>query len=201
MEVIAVVRTHGERTAGECIRRVREQVAEVRVLDIAPFSDAVRECFRIGRAAKWLLTVDGDVLLNPGAADRLIAQARKMKGWQVVGVVHDKLADRERMAGVRLYRGSSLQDVLPHVSDTQVRPEGALARLFGGWEMSERVVGLHDHEQWRRDYHRKGAQHRVKHPDWAKHVERVWKRGDDDLKAAYQGWHGLPLTIGERDGL
>ena len=97
--MIAVVRACGERTEAECIRRVRAQVEEVRVIHVAPFHEAVRECFRIAidSGARWLLTVDADVLLDRGAVKSLYAQAAKIKGWQVVGRVRDRLSDSIRM--------------------------------------------------------------------------------------------------------
>lgn len=201
--MIAVVRACGERTEAECIRRVRAQVEEVRVIHVAPFHEAVRECFRIAidSGARWLLTVDADVLLHPGAVKSLYAQAAKIKGWQVVGRVRDRLSDSIRMAGVRMYRVSVLPAVLPYVSDGTPRPEGTLARLFAGWEESRVVCGLHDYHQWLRDYHRKGAQHRAKHPEWTKHAERWRNSSDPELIAAARGWDGLPLDMVERDAI
>ena len=203
MEVIAAVRACGERTEGECVRRVREDVQAVHVLHVAPFSEAVRECFRLAIAskAKWLLTVDADVLLDRGAVKSLYAQASKIKGWQVVGRVRDRLSDSVRMAGVRMYRVSVLPAVLPYVSEGTPRPEGTLARLFAGWEESQAVCGLHDYHQWLRDYHRKGAQHRAKHPEWTKHAERWRNSSDPELIAAARGWDGLPLDMVERDAI
>ena len=199
MEVIAVVRSFGERTQDECVARVARQVKDVRVLRVEPFHEAVRECFRIAidSGAGWLLTVDADVLLHHGAVAGLLKQARQMKGWQVVGLTSDKLSCRDRMAGVRMYRASVLDAVLPYVPAV-VRPEGTLARLFAGWEKSEGVVGLHDHGQWRADYHRKGAQHRAKHPAWESLAVKWRASSDLDLQAAAQGWDGVPLTIPEK---
>ena len=200
MEVIAVVRTFGERTQDECVRRVRRQVSDVRVIRVEPFADAVRECFRIAidADARWLVTVDADVLLDAGAIKGLLAQAGKCRGWQVVGRVRDKFAGAVRMAGVRAYRVSVLPSVLPYVPDA-VRPEGTLARLFAGWEPSNAVLGRHDYEQWLRDCYRKGAQHRAKHPQWAATVELDWKRSPDaDFRAAYAGWHGVPFDLPEK---
>lgn len=201
MEVIAVVRACGERTEAECISRVRAQVEEVRVIHVAPFHEAVRECFRIAidSGASWLLTVDADVLLHPRAVKSILAQAKKWQGWQVVGRVSDRMSGRDRMAGVRMYRANTLPAVLPYVPEV-VRPEGTLARLFAGWEPSKDVMGLHDHEQWYADYHRKGAQHRAKHPEWTELARKWRKSGDPELIAAARGWDGEPLGMAERDG-
>ena len=100
MEVIAVVRSFGERTQDECVARVARQVKDVRVIRVEPFHEAVRECFRVAieAGASWLLTVDADVLLHHGAAGALLKQARQARGWQVVGVTSDKLSGRDRMA-------------------------------------------------------------------------------------------------------
>ena len=198
MEVLAIVRSTGERTEAECIRRVMTQVEGVDTLRIAPFHEAVRECFRRGieSGAQWLLTVDADVLLHRNAVRELMAQP--VNGWQIVGQVKDKLYGGVKLAGVRLYRVSKLPEVLPYVSDV-LRPEGALTKIFEGWEPSREVVGHHDFDQWYRDYHRKGAQHRVKHPGWEKRVKYEWRRSPDrDLQAAWAGWAGQPMMFQEK---
>ena len=102
--MIAAVRACGERTEGECVRRVREDVQAVHVLYVAPFSEAVRECFRLAIAsnAKWLLTVDADVLLDRGAVKALYAQPPQMQGWLVVGRARDRVPDWATTAGVTL---------------------------------------------------------------------------------------------------
>lgn len=197
MEVIAVVRTFGERTQAECIRRVREQVQEVRVIQVAPFHEAVRECFRIGigSGAEWMLTVDADVLLHDGAVAQLLCEARTCSVRQIVGRVQDKLYGGVKLAGVRLYRVSGLAEMLPHVADV-IRPEGDLAKRFG-YVRSDVVVGLHDYHQWRRDYYRKGRQHRVKHPHWTVRAAKWRKSKDLDLVATAQGWDGVEFTVPE----
>lgn len=201
MEVLAIVRSIGERTEAECIRRVRAQVQDMETIHVEPFHEAVRECFRRGIAsgAKWLLTVDADVLLERNAVAKLLGQAGA--GWQIVGKVNDKLYGGVKLAGVRLYRVANLPEVLPYVSDV-LRPEGNLTKVFDGWEPSADVVGRHDFEQWYRDYHRKGAQHRIKHPGWEKRVKYEWRRSPDrDLQVAWAGWAGLPMTFQEKSGL
>lgn len=201
-DVIAVVRSMGERTESACVRRIEAQAGRVEVLrDVTPFAEAVRQCFTLAieSGAAWLLTVDADVLPEKGALRALMRQASSHRGWQIVGRVNCRLYGGTRMAGVRLYRVSALPAVLPYIPSGIARPEGTLARLFAGWEPSDSVVGLHDHEQWMRDYHRKGLQHREKHPDWKKRAEGWRASGKPDLMAAAQGWYGEPLTIPERE--
>lgn len=200
---MAVVRTFGERTEAECVKRVRKQLADVQVIHVEPFAEAVRECFRlaINSKADWLLTVDADVLLNSGAVASLLNQAKTLDGWQIVGIVKDKLAGRARMAGVRLYRIAALPEALPLVSNDEVRPEGSIARALGGWEKSREVVGKHDFEQFYRDLYRKGQMASIKHPGWG-NLAAEWRRSrDPDLRAAYAGWAGLPLGMKEKEPL
>lgn len=201
-DLIAVVRSVGERTESACVRRIKAQCERVEVLrNVTPFPAAVRQCFSlaIDAGAAWLLTVDADVLPDPKLVRHMMHQARDLRGWQITGRVYCRLYGGERMAGVRLYRVSVLGAVMPHVTDLTARPEGTLARLFAGWEPSNAVMGRHDDEQWMRDYHRKGLQHREKHPDWTKRAASWRASGKPDLMAAAQGWYGEPLTVPERE--
>jgi hypothetical protein len=197
LEVVTVIRTNGERTAAACEWYAKRLFANVQPIRVAPFAEAVRECFRIGIASRadWLVTIDADLLVLDGALN-LLRVAKRTTGWQVLGRVRDRLYGGIRRGGVRVYRVATLDRVLPLVRDDAIRPEGDLAGIVPGVEMVETVTALHDYEQWYADLYRKGAAHRIKHPNW--NVERWRKSEDRDLRVAYAGWIGSPMPYREK---
>lgn len=204
--VYAVIRSIGERTAERCERIVSVQCPYA-VISVAPFVDAVRESLRLGvqSGAEWLLTVDADMLLSPDVVRQCEAVAAilppDVAQFQVQTL--DYLLGAVRPAGPRMYRVSRIPEFLSVLKDC-VRPEGAMTRIVERFQPVEMLVGRHDFEQWRRDYHRKGAQHRAKNGHSARWRKRAlyWKSSADlDMQAAWQGWIGEPLTIPEKGPL
>lgn len=199
---IAVIRTQGERTESLCLDLALDQFDAVAAVSQSPFSEAVRECMRIGirSGREWLVTIDADVLISPTYWEDMqpiIADADSA-AWQILGRMDDKLSGSIRQGGVRAWRGSALPRLIDHVRDT-VRPEGDLCARFPGWIEADAVTGRHDYEQFYRDLYRKGAAHRRKHPKWSEMVEDRWRNSSDrDLQAAYAGWHGAPLKFTEK---
>ena len=198
-DAVAVVRTQGERTEQLCARLAFEQFDDVTLINVAPFGEAVRECYRIGidSGAKWLVTIDADMLIAPDYAERMSDIVRDLPDdvWQVLGDTDDKLSMSVRQGGLRLHRVSALPGLIERVQDDAVRPESALCHAVGGWKYVNVVTCRHDYEQWFADLHRKGAQHRRKHKGWAWTVVPCWREsGDPDLVAAWQGWQGVALS-------
>jgi hypothetical protein len=192
-----VLRTAGERTAELAEQLLREQCETLHVLRVAPFAEAVRQCYRIAieSGAPWLLTCDADVLVAPDMADQVQRIAQRMPGsaWQAIGYVDDKLAGCARLGGLRLHRASELAGLIDRIADS-VRPEADLCRLRPNWQRVRIVLGRHDFEQWYRDLHRKGAVHRGKHSSWGASIVPRWRASKDrDLQAALRGWDGLGL--------
>ena len=209
MNVVTVIRTNGERTAAVCERLVREQADEVHVIAIKPFTAAVIRCFEIGleSGADWLMTVDADVLVRPGAVRELWAYMHRMRPavCHYQGTILDKLSMSERVAGPRMWRVSALEQLLPLVEDAIRVESNVLQRAKKlGWRselLSEFNAGVHDYEQYYRDLYRKAKVHSIKFASWGQAIVPKWRRGDLDLQAAYAGWYGLPWTEEEKDPL
>lgn len=201
--LIAVVRSAGERTLDICRRLLESELSERRVHVIAerPFEKALTHCYEIGlqSGAEWMLTVDADVLVRPGAVGELLSVARELPPnfVQLEGLVQDKLKGGYRKAGHRIYRASLLHHALASIpaAGAEIRPEfSTLERLvelgYPSFECDV-VFGVHDYEQYFRDLYRKAFVHGQKHPEWA--VERVpiWRDHaglDPDLRVALRGF-------------
>lgn len=201
IETLVTIRVASERTAHAC-QEIIEQTNPDHVLVIRtePFVEAVRQCLgaAIALRATWLMTVDGDMLVSPDALARLVALARReaQSVWQIQGQMLCKLGGI-RNCGPRLIRGAAAKAALEHLTDA-VRPEAELTRALPGFRKVECQTGLHDYLQWYRDYHRKGAAHRLKHPTWRVKAQR-WQQSDDpDLIAAWHGWAGVPFDFEEK---
>lgn len=203
---IVVLRTNGERTADLAHRFLCEEFKTVHRIEIKPFHEAVRVGFKlaIDSGSEWLITCDGDVLINPGVSRRLAWVAAEMEPsyWQAIGQVKDKLAGCARLGGLRLYRVAFLHKAVESVAAV-VRPEAELCKIYPRWLRLPDVFGSHDYEQYYRDLYRKGAQHRVKHQSWAKNIVPIWTMSQDkDLLTALAGWHGDPMPFcDEKDPL
>src|SRR5690606_28968699 len=121
-----VLRTAGERTAELAEQLLREQCETLHVLRVAPFAEAVRQCYRIAieSGAPWLLTCDADVLVAPDMADQVQRIAQRMPGsaWQAIGYDADKLAGCARLGGLRPHRASELAGLSDRIADS-ARPE------------------------------------------------------------------------------
>lgn len=192
-----VLRCAGERTQFEAANRLMDQSDDVVSISVAPFSDAVRKCYQlaIDRAAKWLVTCDADVLVDADAAEQILRIVKLMpsEAWQAIGQVNDKLAGCVRLGGLRIHRVSALPKAIMLVNDVAIRPEADLCLKMPNWVRARVTLGSHDFEQWYRDLYRKGAQHRKKHPTWARSIAHRWRASHDlDLRAAGLGWDGHP---------
>lgn len=175
VSVTVVVRSAGERTTDICLALVRSQLpnATVSLLELNPFEAALRRCYELGieSRAKWMLTVDADVLLRPGSGAEMLAAAESMPQYffQLEGRVYDKVTGMYRRAGHRIYRTAMLERALAEIPafGTQLRPESYTIRNMGEAGFPSRrcafVVGVHDFEQYYRDLYRKGLLHAAKH--------------------------------------
>lgn len=162
-----IVRTAGERTADVCIARLIAMLPDAKIhrLEIAPFADAVRECYRIGSLSEgeWFLTCDGDVLPD----ENLLTFVDRLKMYPDVGMVvatiDDWILDMERPGGVRACHPSVAIKIANNVKVTR-RPESLALRRAGVVTMiDETVVGTHDKEQWLRGVYRTTLHHLHKH--------------------------------------
>ena len=204
----AVVRSCGERTEALCCRLVEQQLppgASLSVVSGAPFEKTLRACYEtaIAAAADWTLTVDADLLLAPGALDRLLRLAAQMPPafLQLEARAFDQIQGRWREVGHRIYRTELLPKALAILPahGALIRPESATIKRLGDQGHRSRMVdvpvGLHDFEQYRRDLYRKAFTHAAKHRSRAgRIIERCAARRavDDDHLVMLKGvWDGL----------
>lgn len=210
LDIIAVVRTAHERTADAAVALAAAQLpaGAVEVVCEKPFEKALKKTFEIGirRNARWTMTLDGDVLLRPGAIEKFIAQAEAMPDnfVQIEGRIHDKLTGMYRQAGHRIYRTSLLPLVLQQVPapGEQMRPEySTLQKMEKLGHPSRRVglvVGIHDYEQYLRDVYRKSHVHATKHAMWLQEFVERWKKlgvTDDDFRVALRGLYDGLISL------
>lgn len=177
-DVLVIVRSSGERTEKACIHRLQEifgKQSVVLIKGIVPFSEAVRESFKVALEAdkKWTLVVDADVLLSDNIVSFLelcneYSQEHK-KAFAFGGLLYDKFLLQNRVVGAHLYRTKYIGKAMKYVDagSRKLRPETYVKK-----EMQKRgydvyicniVIGLHDFFQYNRDIFRKGILHSKKH--------------------------------------
>jgi hypothetical protein len=177
-------------------------------VDEAPFEMALRRCYEIGieSDARWMMTLDADVLLQENAVSELLAEAESLPGhyFDIEGLLFDKLTGGYRYVGHRMYRAKYLEAALPQIPQPRevIRPEyttllrmAALGYPFTG---VPRVFGIHDYEQSFADVYRKAFVHANKHPKRVPDFIQRWKQAavaDDDFRVAIRGlYDGLMFT-------
>ena len=192
-DTIAVIRGVGERTLPMCRALLEIQLPSERIhlASAVPFETTLEHCYEIGIAsgAKWMLTVDADVLMFPGSVSTLIDAATEMPACyaQLEGRIFDKILGTYRQAGHRIYRTSILKTARQLIPDagTAIRPEHeTLQRLGKRGHPSRRiseVIGLHDFEQYYKDLYRKSFVHAIKHYPKAREIlQRCAKNREAD---------------------
>lgn len=159
-----IVRTTGERTTDECIRRASKQ-GTVHVVNACPFGEAIRQTYTMAMDfnQKWTPVIDADVLLH----DNVLSQAIKIlddksnKFFCLDGKTNDKILMKNRRAGVHIYRTSMLQHAIKYIDNNHIKPESNVrlkmnAQGFPTYTC-ELIFGLHDYEQYYRDLWRKAV--------------------------------------------
>lgn len=168
-ELLVVIRSNRERTVDWCRGLAVAQWPEehVRLLGVAPFLSAVQETFALGvrSGAAWLLALDADVLLFPGAVEYMLRVARCYGHDDLVRIdftVLDKFRGRT-CAGAHLYNNRWSQRLLEFLrtdpeAGQRLRPESdnleAFCRPRGlvyRTVFPMHAVGLHDHAQYHAD--------------------------------------------------
>lgn len=210
-DLIVVIRSSGERTEALCRELVLREmpIDRVHIVRAFPFEKTLSECFRIGRDsdAKWMMTLDADVLLRQGAIHDFLNEAGQLPDhfFHTEGLIFDKLTGRYRKAGHRMYRVSMLEKAMGLIPEagSEIRPEfTTVNRMAAAGFLSREtstVYGIHDFEQYFEDVYRKCFVHARKHREWVGGLIEYWQGESDDadfriaLKALYDG-----LTIGIR---
>lgn len=209
-DLIVVIRSAGERTTDVCRDLVLQQVPPHRVHMVCdfPFEKTLRRCYEIGIAsdAKWMMTLDADVLLRQGAVQDFLneAEALPLNYFQIEGLLHDKLSSLHRKAGHRMYRTRYLRQAVQCLPQprTELRPERAtlrkMERLGYLSEEIKMVFGIHDYEQFYKDIYRKTFVHAKKHPGKLRTLIELWTENanqDIDFQVALRGlYDGLMYT-------
>jgi len=211
---IAVIRTAGERTFNACKSLILKQIHKdnLHIVNERPFEAALRRCYQIGieSNAKWMITLDADVLLRKNAIVGLLSEAEVIPTdhFQIEGMVLDKLTHRFRWAGYRCYRVKYLQTALSLLpaDRAEIRPEFTTLEKMTvqGYPFlrSNQAYGIHDFEQNYRDVYRKAYVHADKHQSWLPEILATWKRlarEDTDFRIALRGaYDGLLATESPR---
>lgn len=157
-----IVRTVGERTTDECIRRA-SLIGEVDVISgVTPFCEVLRETLRRGLQydQPWIPVIDADVLLFDGTIEAALNELESMDSvFCLDGRTKDKILRVTRRAGVHIFNRSMIETAMQYVRDS-IKPETrcrqAMEREHGAKTHTGHIVfGLHDHEQYYRDLWRK----------------------------------------------
>lgn len=205
-DFIVVIRSSKERTEKLCREIVESEASgeDVIVLQESPFKKTLEECYAVAiqQNTKWLITVDADMLLAPGALQILLQQAENMPDSyvQLQGKILDKITGDVRKAGPRIYRVKYLPKALQisQQSDDHIRPEDHVIRNMGKLGHPSRYISqitcVHDYEQYYSDLYRKAFVHAKKHREFmVKIIDRCVKKMENDpdfrviLKATWDG--------------
>src|SRR5690625_751657 len=114
---LVAIRSADERTVEACFEIVKSQAdgAPVHLVSEVPFKKALEECFRIAinSEKRWLITVDADMILLPGAIHLLVREAEKMPDnyLQIHGKIVDNLTCPVYLAVSSSYRVSLLPNL------------------------------------------------------------------------------------------
>ena len=187
--------------------------ADVAQVAAGDFPATLRRCYEVAVEAgnPWTVTVDGDVLLLPGAGDSLRELARRMprRAGHADVLVHDLVTGEVRSAGVRLYRTTTMVAALEGGDWTdRERPETHLLaslHAIGTWSPSV-VVGLHDHEQYLHDLFRTAFVMARKKAHRIAELRERWlgQQDDPDFRALVAGADaaarsGIPTSFASED--
>jgi hypothetical protein len=202
--VVVVIRSVKERTEELCKSLMIQQGVpeeQVHVLNVSPFSAAVKKSFEIGMASgkKWTLCNDADVLLRAGAIQTMLQLADEQPGnvCEVQSYVLDKFFGGQRKGGVHIYRSEFLPMALECIpaEGVNIRPEHHTLKMMQErgypWVNLDYVVGVHDFEQDYEDIFRKCFVQAHKHQHYTKMFVGVWREKaaeDMDYRVALKGY-------------
>ncbi|MCG2590667.1 hypothetical protein [Rhodohalobacter sulfatireducens] len=203
---IVVIRSAGERTKSVCRDIVLKQLSEkhVKVIQLTPFEEALRESYRIGIKSdkEWLITIDADVLPRKDFLKDIFGLTNKVSDdlFAFKPMIYDKILMKHRLAGFRVYRNKYLEKAFDFIPEDgqEIRPEEftvkKMENLGHKTKIFEYVAGLHDYEQYYRDIYRKAYFHATKHAEQVAQLMEEWKKKSVDdpdyivvLKGAVDG--------------
>ena len=211
--VTVVIRSVGERTEKLCYKLMSEQVKpnQIHVVNRVPFTESLRESFRIGLSEdrKWTLCIDADVLIRSGVIESIMEHGNNAKDnvCELQGMIIDKFFSRIRPSGIHLYRTSLLNKAIAEVpkDNNVMRPEHRTLQQMKSdgypWVQLKLIVGLHDYEQYYSDIFRKFYVQAHKHEKWVFQMLDHWRmKANDDFDYQVALW-GLAAGISTISGV
>jgi hypothetical protein len=191
-----IVRSIGERTEKECIRRCALQ-GDVYVIRERPFGKAIKKTYELamGLQQLWTPVVDADVFLNNDTLRQAIQElgTRSIKTFCLDGKTNDKILMKNRRAGIHIYNNSLLSKAIKYIDDYHIKPESTVRRKMSidGFPtyVSKIIFGLHDYEQYYRDLWRKAVCQTEKIAGMVGNKVAKWKklsRTDKDFFVVYE---------------
>lgn len=201
-DFIVVIRSANERTKESCKYIVSNELPDdfIHVIELTPFEEAVRECYRIGIESnkKWMVTIDADVLPILGFLSKVKQYTERVSKNVIMFnlIIHDKLLLKYRSGGIKVYRTKYLTEALGYIpaNGTTLRPEATTLKKMVDLGFKKKnfpdVIGLHDYEQFFQDIYRKSFFHAAKHTKEIGELLMQWKElseNDADYKVAIKG--------------
>ena len=166
IDTCIVIRSVGERTT-ETLKQLACLVApaeQVHVIKEFPFEKALRKCFEIGIASqkKWMLTLDGDLLISPKRTREFIkhVQENSSEVVQISAASACKFLACSRQVGIRLYKTEKLPEAISLIppEGEKSRPESHIVKQMEdkGYPVGryDDTVAIHDYEQFYSDLFR-----------------------------------------------
>jgi len=198
-----VIRSTGERTEKFCYDSIAKQVSEKNIFilrDVKPFSEAVRQNFKIGinQDKKYTLSVDADIIFTDNAISEMVEAFDKLDETYYVykGLYYDKYLRIIRPVGAHLYRTSLLELGLSYipVEGETLRPESftyeKMSQLGHHNYVDNKFYGYHDFDQYYEDIYRKSFLHAKKHNNMIASIIKLWGKDihkDLNLAVALRG--------------
>lgn len=204
-DVFVVIRSAGERSLPLAEKAVALQTDRFSVIEEYPFSSALKKMFEIGagQPEKYLLALDADVVLHPGALEKIVEIANQSPDIFFLDFfVMDKFRGK-CCSGCHLYVNKYSSDLLECLDDEgdDTRPENHLVLDFAKskhlvHEKSAFVVGLHDFEQYYRDLYAKYFRRALRRKHEAEmliHIleerRKYYSKEDQDFAVALKALH------------
>lgn len=193
-----IIRTIGERTENECIRRCKLQ-GHVYIVREYPFGKAIKKTYELAMSfdQKWVPVIDADVLLHHDVLRQAIQQLqdKSIKTFCWDGTTNDKIMMKNRRAGIHIYNSEMLKTAIQFIDNNQIKPETyvrkRMLKLGFPTLKSNFVFGLHDYEQYYRDLWRKAICQTKKLAGMVGKRPVKWKkaaRKDKDFYVIYEAY-------------
>jgi hypothetical protein len=199
-----VIRTVGERTEKVCIELLNRQKSideQLHIVNQDSHAKAVDKTLRIGQAsnAKWVVAIDADMLLIPGALAAVKAEVSTC--GEDTAIIHPAVVDklyRMRRWGLTLYRQSIIEELYDIFSEIRkkenLKIEGAAIKELTkkgnrGVVFSRNVAAIHDFYQYYGDLYRKAYLNTIRNPGYNRGLGNFWKKlaeSDNDYLIMYR---------------